>query len=122
MDARVLSGLTNGPGYFNGAAQGVFCAAPTGGVFGTGTGFGDVGPGIVLGPGQSNWDMSLSKTTRVGGVREGGTVQFRAEFFNTFNHPQFSNPGTALNQGGFGEITATSVSPRIIQFALKYSF
>jgi len=50
-------------------------------------------------------------------------VQFRAEFFNTWNHPQFSNPNTVASAPtGFGQISTTSVSPRIIQFALKYSF
>jgi len=119
MYQRVLNGLNNNLGYLNGRAQGVFCAAPTGGVFGTGTGFGNAGLGIVLGPGQSNWDMSLSKLIS---IRERQAVTFRSEFFNTFNHPQFSNPNTALNQGGFGVIANTSVSARIIQFAMKYSF
>jgi hypothetical protein len=120
LEQRVVSGLTGGPGYLNGKAQGVFCAPPTGGVLGTGTGFGDVGLGVILGPGQNNWDMSLAKSFS---IREGQTLQFRSEFFNTFNHPQFSNPNTVASATtGFGQITTTSVSPRIIQLALKYSF
>ena len=117
LDQRVLSGLAGGPGYLNGKAQGVFCVPPT---IGNGTGFGNAGLGLVLGPGQNNWDMSLAKTTS---IREGQTIQFRAEFFNTFNHPQFSNPSTGVTAATtYGHITTTSVSPRIIQFALKYSF
>jgi hypothetical protein len=106
-------------------ASGVFCAppsvTPTLGAGNTGTFFGDAGFGIVLGPGQSNWDMSLSKLIN---IREMHTVQFRAEFFNTFNHPQFNNPNLNANPstGNFGQITSTSVNPRIIQFALKYAF
>jgi hypothetical protein len=49
-------------------------------------------------------------------------VQFRAEFFNLFNHPMFANPATGANQSTFGQITSMSVSPRVIQLALKYSF
>jgi hypothetical protein len=120
LTQRVTSGLTGGPGYLNGKAQGVFCAAPTGGVLGTGTGFGNAGLGLLLGPGQNNWDMSLSKSFS---IRESQTLQFRSEFFDTFNHPQFSLPNTVASAAsGFGAIGSTSVSPRIIQLALKYSF
>ena len=66
--------------------------------------------------------MALNKTTRVGGLSEAATVQFRAEFFNSFNHPQFTTPGTVFGTGSFGKIGATSVAPRIIQFGLKYIF
>jgi hypothetical protein len=48
-------------------------------------------------------------------------VQFRAEFFNALNHPNFSVPGTNIS-AGFGQITSTSTEARIIQFALKYRF
>jgi hypothetical protein len=120
--------LTSGPlesrlgtigtsGYFN-TSQ--FCAPP---VIGNGTGYGNSGVGIVLGPGQFNWDISLTKTTRVGGLREDAALQFRAEFFNAFNHAQFANPGTSLSTPTtFGVISFTSTNPRIVQFALKYSF
>jgi len=64
--------------------------------------------------------MSLVKMTRFG---EKQSLQFRMEFFNTFNHAQFNNPGTAVSTPTtFGVITSTSVNPRLIQFALKYSF
>jgi hypothetical protein len=79
--------------------------------------------GIVSGPGQFNWDMSLTKSTKVGGIREDAMLQFRTEFFNAFNHPQFSNPAvTDVSKGTFGQITSSSVNPRLIQFALKYIF
>ena len=55
--------------------------------------FGDSGIGILLGPGQVNFDTSLMKTTK---ATERLTVQFRADAFNLFNHPQFSSIG----QGG----------------------
>jgi hypothetical protein len=66
--------------------------------------------------------MSMTKTTVVGGIREGATLQFRSEFFNTFNHAQFNAPVTNVAAGNFGSITSTSVNPRLIQFALKYIF
>ena len=88
-----------------------------------GYGGGNSGLGIILGPGQSNWDISLIKQTRVGGINENASLEFRTEFFNAFNHPQFSNPSSSdLNNSAFGVISATSVNPRLIQFALKYVF
>jgi hypothetical protein len=114
-----LGGPSGGPGYLNINA---FCDADLP-VIGDGTGYGNSGVGIVLGPGQVNFDTSLLKTTR---LREGKQmVQFRAEFFNAFNHPQFGNPSTAAapaSAATFGEITTTTVNPRVIQFALKYNF
>lgn len=116
IEAR-LGGLSGGPGYINPAA---FGPLP---VIGDGTGFGNSGIGILQGPGQFNFDASLVKTTRVGGIHEDATLQFRAEFFNIFNHPQFANPvSTDVSQQNFGWITGTSVNPRLIQFALKYAF
>lgn len=117
-----LGGASGGPGYFNKAA---FCSAPA---IGNGTGYGNSGVGIIEGPGQFNWDLGILKTVR---FLEKQTVQFRTEFFNAFNHPQFSNPnfGAAatyalpnIRSGAFGQITSTNVNPRVIQFALKYSF
>jgi len=61
--------------------------------------------------------------TRVGGLSEDGSLQFRAEFFNVLNHAQFSNPAVAVDSpASFGQITGTSVNPRLIQFGLKYTF
>jgi hypothetical protein len=113
--------------FFN--STGVFCAPRVIGDDGLATDWGTTGVGIVLGPGQFNTDFSITKMTQ---VREGQNVQFRAEFFNIFNHAQFANPSSAANQingGGllvnnplFGVITSTSVNPRLIQFALRYQF
>jgi len=109
--------------YFNSAA---FCAPPiVGTVNGAGgaTGYGNTGRSIVLGPGQFNFDFAVTKKTVVGGLHETGYLELRSEFFNTFNHPQFATPGVQVNAPAtFGVITATSVGPRIIQFALKYVF
>jgi len=120
-----LGGIAGGPGYFNTAA--VDCSAPAApnsvAAFPGGplpTMYGNSGQGIILGPGNFNWDMSLVKTTH---ITERQQIIFRTEFFNTFNHPQFSNPTElAVSSSTFGQITTTSVNPRLIQFALKYVF
>src|SRR2546426_615621 len=102
--------------YFNASA---FCPPPT---IGDGTGYGNTGRGAFRGPHQANFDMALTKMTKVGGLSEAASLQFRTEFFNAFNHPQFGNPGTTVGSPSFGKIGSTSVAPRLIQFALKYIF
>jgi hypothetical protein len=78
-----------------------------------------LGIGVVYGPGQNNWDITLNKDTR---IREGQSIQFRTEFYNAFNHNQFGSPDTAVISTTFGQILGTTVNPRIIQFGLKYLF
>ena len=110
-------------GYFNASA---FCTVPViGQVGGTGgaSGYGNTGRGILLGPPQKNWDIAVTKKTRVGGIHEDAYLEFRSEFFNSFNHPQFSNPASNLaSPTTFGVISTTSVGPRIVQLALRYAF
>jgi hypothetical protein len=114
-----LGGVSGGPGYLNSSA---FCTNQLPQI-GGGTGFGDSGIGVILGPGQFNWDVSLGKVTRVGGLSEDASLQFRAEFFNILNQAQFGNPAVAVDSpASFGQITGTSVNPRLIQFGLKYVF
>jgi outer membrane receptor protein involved in Fe transport len=123
-DRLGLVGNTSAQRFFNTAA---FCAPTT--LPGGGTDFGNAGVGIVRGPGQANFDFTAGKTTQIG---EGKTVQFRADFFNLFNHAQFAiptgggNPNNqtlyASNPALFGVITSTSVNPRLIQLALRFQF
>jgi len=71
------------------------------------------------GPGDITVTLGLQKTFR---IIESHRLQFRAEFFNLFNRPNFGNPGTNIDTlGSFGRITGAS-DGRIIQFALKYLF
>ena len=70
------------------------------------------------GPGLNNWDMSLSKSTH---FTERFSLDFRAEFFNVFNHAQFRNPVGDFSAGNFGQITSAR-DPRIGQLALKLHF
>jgi len=117
VEARLGGSILGGPGFFNKSA---FTTIPA---IGNGLGYGNSGVGIILGPGQFNWDISLVKDTKVGGLREDANLQFRAEFFNVFNHPQFNNPAVVdVSKSTFGQITTASVNPRVIQLALKYIF
>jgi hypothetical protein len=84
--------------------------------------YGSSGIGVARGPGNNTWDAALTKETRVGGLREGATLDFRTEFFNVWNHAQYQNPGTAVGTASYGVINQSSVAPRLIQFALKYVF
>jgi hypothetical protein len=89
---------------------------------GIATGFGNSGVGIAFGPDQNNSDIAIIKRTSLGRLRENANFEFRSEFFNAFNTPQFSNPSTNVSSATFGVISSTSVNPRIIQFALKFNF
>jgi len=86
------------------------------------TEYGNSGIGVARGPGNNNWDMTLAKSTKVGGLREDATLDFRTEFFNVWNHAQYANPSTGAQTASYGVINASSVAPRLIQFALKYQF
>jgi Carboxypeptidase regulatory-like domain len=138
------SHVVGGTGYFNTAA--FACSAPL--VPYGDPGFGPPGPfqiapatdygnsavGIATGPGQFNWDISIVKNTQ---ITERVRMQFRSDFYNAFNHPQFAPPQGANfgtvgfeNVGNFTSpftptgnfITATSVNPRLIQFGLHFLF
>lgn len=109
------------------SAAGPYTGACTGAnpqFVGCGTGFGNSGVGIVSCCTQLNFDAAIFKNTVVGGLREGATLQFRAEFFNLWNHAQFNEPGNSFSPGSttFGIITSSAVPGRILQFGLKYSF
>lgn len=105
--------------YFNAAC---FTSQPVIGDDGRATGFGNSGVGIVNGPAQQNFDIALIKRTGLRWLGEGSNLEFRAEMFNAFNTPQFNDPGTQRTSSAFGQISSTSVSPRIMQLALKISF
>ena len=73
----------------------------------------------MYGPGRVNFDFSLFKEFT---IREGLKVQFRAECFNVFNHPQFDLPNAAIGAGNAGTITSIVGTPRQIQFGAKIVF
>ncbi|MGH9469045.1 MAG: carboxypeptidase regulatory-like domain-containing protein [Terriglobia bacterium] len=79
---------------------------------------GTAGRNILFGPGSDSWDVSLFKDFP---IHESHQLQFRAEFFNFFNTPNFNNPTSNLNSGNVGRILGAGAG-RVIQFALRYSF
>jgi hypothetical protein len=66
-----------------------------------------------------NLDFSVAKKIR---FKESRELQFRSEFFNGLNHPQFGLPNATAGVGGAGTITSTQRSNRQIQFALRLAF
>jgi hypothetical protein len=85
--------------------------------------FGNSGNGVVGGPGANNFDLALMKNTVLPMPRhEAVTLQFRAEFFNAFNHAQFGDPGMTTGTAQFGVIRTTSIPGRQIQLGMKVLF
>jgi hypothetical protein len=81
--------------------------------------FGNLGRNTLYGPGRWNVDMSLFKDFP---IREPILVQFRAEAFNVFNHPQFGQPNATIGTAPAGTITSTIGNPRQLQLALRVQF
>ncbi len=76
---------------------------------------------ILRGPHFSNWDMALVKKFDLGSERY--SLQFRAEAYNAFNHPNFALPSNGFaNPLAFGVISSTVGDPREMQFALIFRF
>ncbi len=86
----------------------------------TGT-YGNAGRNILRAPGQAQADLSLVKNTR---FRERFEHQVKFEFFNAFNHPQFSAPATTIGTATAGIISSLlyNTPMRQIQVAMKLSF
>jgi hypothetical protein len=87
-----------------------------------------LGRNVLRGPTLTNLDIAIAKTTS---ITERITMEFRAEFFNALNHPEFAQPtlvdGAAnIDAPTFGMITTTGTfrgaTPRIGQFALRMTF
>ena len=93
-----------GQGSFSNAAPGTFgnCAAQ----------------GPVIGPGYTDVDISMQKNFP---ITETMRVQFRTDFLNVFNHPNFAVPNDSCCTGTFGVSSATQ-DARQLQFALKFYF
>lgn len=86
---------------------------------------GDMQRDALLGPDFVNTDFSVVKNTK---LTDKFNLQFRTEFFDIFNHPNFGNPNNIVTSSAFGQVTSTRFpagdfgSAREIQFALKLSF
>jgi outer membrane receptor protein involved in Fe transport len=81
--------------------------------------FGNAGRDTIPGPGNNVFDLAVHRQFR---LREHHTVEFRAESFNTFNHPNWGIPGPYPDFGPFFGKIFTSGEPRRMQFALRYDF
>jgi hypothetical protein len=79
---------------------------------------GNGGRGTIVGPGVNNWDFSLQKDFS---IKEEVKLEFKAEFFNAFNHAQFVGLGLDIRAATFGRLTSAR-SPRSIQFGFKLKF
>ncbi|HZU23171.1 MAG TPA: carboxypeptidase regulatory-like domain-containing protein [Terriglobales bacterium] len=95
---------------------------PVVGSDGIATGFGNSRPGVLVGPGENNFNAALIKQFGIKTWTESSNLEFRAEAFNVFNHPQFSNPSTSVSSSAFGTISSLAVNPRVLQLALKFNF
>jgi hypothetical protein len=80
--------------------------------------FGNAGTGTIRGPGLVDFDMALYKDFR---LREHRMLQFRGEFFNVFNHTNFSAISTNYGAGNFGQVTS-ALDPRIMEMVLRFQF
>jgi hypothetical protein len=87
----------------------------------TGALFGNAGRdlGQARGPFQQDWDVFVMKKFP---IRESLSLQFRTDFFNIFNHPNFTIDNTAIGTPAFGVYDNTVGNPRVVQFALKLQF
>ena len=72
----------------------------------------------LYGPGFQNWNIGVFK---VFGINERHKIQFRGEFFNFPNHPNWDSPNDDPASGTFGKVTQ-KISERNIQLSLRYSF
>lgn len=87
----------------------------------SGFAFGNAGRNVLIGPGQNVFDWSLRKEFV---LTETQRLEFRAEFFNALNHPNFAQPDNFIDDGpgSAGFITSLAIPMRQIQFGLKYNF
>jgi hypothetical protein len=93
--------------------------------------YGNAGNGIITSPGAKNIDFSVGKNWKISPLGEAGRLQFRAEFFNLINTPQFGQPngiGWATQDSvipdstRMGEIRSLRLPMRIVQFGMKLYF
>ena len=113
QDIRKNAGLAFNPALFDNNIQSA--SDPTGVPLGT---IGNSPRAICCGPGIYNTDMSFSKSTPFG---EKLRMEFRADFFNIWNHAQFTSVDGNVGDTTFGQVLHIR-DPRLVQFALKFKF
>jgi hypothetical protein len=81
--------------------------------------WGDSKRDSLRGPDNVNFDLTSEKTIPIAAEKD---LEFRAEFFNIFNHPEFAVPASTIGSAGVATITSTTHPSRQIQFVLKLTF
>lgn len=81
--------------------------------------FGNMGEAAYSGPGQLTNNTSLLRRFP---IHESLSLELRMDAFNSLNHPTFAAPDTTLTDSSFGQVTATTGSPRTLQFAATLNF
>ena len=81
--------------------------------------YGNAGRNSLVGPGRTNFDMSLFKDFT---VHERILTEFRVEAFNIFNHPQFGYPNSTIGTPQAGQITSIVGNARNLQASLRIEF
>jgi hypothetical protein len=80
--------------------------------------FGDSPNGVILSPGENNWDFGIMRTFP---IKESWKLRFSSQFFNFFNHPSFNYADSGYGDLAFGQVTS-ALNPRVIQFGLELQF
>jgi hypothetical protein len=98
--------------------------SPPAGLFPNTVEFGNEGRNVLTGPGFTNIDFSMAKSMSL--WRESHSLQFRGDFFNLFNHPNFDIPSHVLGGSNFAKVLSANAygtkPPRQIQLSLRYAF
>jgi hypothetical protein len=81
--------------------------------------FGNTPHSLCCGPPINNTDLVISKKTP---INDRWNTEFRAEFYNAWNHTQLNNPDGDFSDSTFGQILKTREDPRVMQFGLKVLF
>src|SRR5262249_48196340 len=118
QDRGVQTGPPRGTGACNNRAPCVDWLDPTSFALPAAGTFGSIRKGSLIGPGSFTWDMGVFKNFA---ITEHAKLQFRAEFFNIFNHANFNTPNANISAAAFGSINGAG-DPRIGQLALKIIF
>lgn len=81
--------------------------------------WGTLGRNTLRAPALYNFDFSIARKIQFSETKQ---LEFRSEFFNGLNHPQFGLPASTAGVGGAGSITSTQRSNRQVQLALRLAF
>jgi hypothetical protein len=81
--------------------------------------FGNLGRNVLRQDGMTNVDFGVYKHFR---FTESRNLEFRSEFFNLLNHPNFGAPDPAVGSPTFGQVLRIVGSPRVVQFGMKLNF